>query len=254
MQQDFVFDFDNDILNNGFHGEVRIIQNIDNHDEKLIAKIYKNPQDPNYIKEKRILETLTDAGNNENILHLLPGDNIHLIFMLEGYPAATEYLLFDYYQHEKLSKYLYIKLIPQDENVIKYLIYKIIRAVNTIHQNNIVHGNLNTNNIMFNNDFEPIIIHFVDSSDNINNNQYFVDYKNLAKIIINIITFGKTVEIICEKNKFQFKIDTNSYDKENKEKFCNSLENQLSEEFNNNIINIIIELMENNHLNLDNIL
>ena len=92
---------------------------------------------------------------------------------------------------------------------------------------------------MFNNIFEPIIIHFVESNDNINNNnEFFVDYRDLAKIIINIATFGKDVKILNENNEIILD-------------FWNSIDNQLSEEFRNSINDIIIALMGNNHLNLD---
>ena len=140
MQQ--IFQFVGDLLNSGLHGEVRTIQNINNDNDKLIVKLYENPQDPNYINENRILTTLTHAANNENILRLLPANNIQLDLLQGGYPVGTQYLLFEYYPHENLSKYIYAKLDSPDENGIKYLIYKIIRAVSTIHQNNIVHGKL----------------------------------------------------------------------------------------------------------------
>ena len=57
---------------------------------------------------------MTAAHNNENILHLLPQNNIHLI-LDEGYPLNTRYLIFDFYAHGKLCKYLYCNIINHNQ-------------------------------------------------------------------------------------------------------------------------------------------
>ena len=226
--------------------EIRIIVNINNPQQKLTAKIYKDSTNEYYQTENRILTILTAAHNNENILHLLPQNNIHLI-LDEGYPLNTRYLIFDFYAHGKLCKYLYCNIINHNqlsEDMAKFMSYKLIRAVLTIHQNHIVHGQLNINNIMLNNNFEPIIIHFKESVDGINdNNQYLIDYKGLAEILLILMSRGKYIKI---KENGRIKMNNMTLSKEQLWKAIN-----LEYHIRVNFKEIINALLGNNIINLN---
>ena len=244
--QDYVVDSEN--LCKCYQGEIRVIVNLQNPAQKLIAKIFMAQNDPNYIKENRILTTLTNAANNENIIHLIPQNNINLI-LGEGYPMNTLCLFYQYYEKGNMSKYI-DKSFPRnriDESYAKYIGYKLIRAVDVIHQNNIAHNKLTIHNIMFDNNFEPFIIHFIEANDNINNNLEFVeDNQALANILLILISDGLDVKMEIKNNNLKF---LHNGKKIPEELFWKYVGNPSD-----NFKAIIHSLMENNNINLSNLL
>lgn len=233
-------------------GGIYVFHNIDDDNQKIIVKIYRQQNDQNYITENRILTTLTNAANHvnyENILTLLPHQGIELS-PNEDVNLGADRLYFNYYQNGNLSKYIYtdFKHTSPSKDIVKYVAYKLIRAVRTIHTHNIAHCKLYINNIMLNNAFEPIIIHFMESIDNINDiNLFAKDYRDLAQILLNLMVV-KDVIIRKEGNKLKFLLNRKNQTEKN---FWNSisLEYQEFEE----IKEIIYQLMDDN-LNVDNLL
>ena len=115
----------------------------------------------------------------------------------------------------------------------------------TIHQNHIVHGQLNINYIMLNNNFEPIIIHFKESVDGINdNNQYLIDYKGLAEILLILMSRGKYIKIKRENGRI--KMNNMTLSKEQLWKAIN-----LEYHIRVNFKEIINALLGNNIINLN---
>ena len=244
--QNYVVDSDN--LCKCYQGEIYIFVNLQNPNQKLIAKIFKDQNDQNYIKENRILTTLTNAANNENIIHLNPQNNINLI-LGEGHPMNTVYLLYPYCEKGNMSKYIDKDLSRNriEEDYAKYIGYKLIRAVDVIHRNNIAHNKLTIHNIMFDNSFEPFIIHFIEANDNINNNLDFVeDNQALANILLILISDGLDVKIETKNNKLKFFNNGKGIPEELFWKYVGN----PSEDFKD----IIRSLMENNNINLSNLL
>ena len=178
---------------------LHIITNMNQPNEKLIAKIYQAFQLDYFNNENQICQILTNQ-NNENIIRLINNNNIQLIG-LEEFGNNAHVLIFDFLNHGKLFQYLENQISNFTEDMVKYIGYKLIRAIQTMHINNIAHTKLTLDNIMMNQSFDPIIIHFREARLGPNNNSYFFeDLKEYAKILAKLITNGKFINIEVEKN------------------------------------------------------
>ena len=164
--------------------KVHIIQNYPNTGESLIAKIFLNPNDQNYENEHRIFQILLQAQNTTNIVRLR-NNNIHLIHGDEFGPNPR-YLFFEFLNHGKLSKYIDSENTPQfTEEMVKFIGYRLLLALQTLHNNHIAHNKLDMENIMLNQTFDPIIIHFKEAIANVNqNNEFNDDFERLDKDVI----------------------------------------------------------------------
>ena len=173
--------------------KVHIIQNYPNTGESLIAKIFLNPNDQNYENEHRIFQILLQAQNTTNIVRLR-NNNIHLIHGDEFGPNPR-YLFFEFLNHGKLSKYIDSENTPQfTEEMVKFIGYRLLLSLQTLHNNHIAHNKLDMENIMLNQTFDPIIIHFKEAIANVNqNNEFNDDFERLAKILAKLITNGNFV-------------------------------------------------------------
>ena len=184
---------DSNDLCNCINCKVHIIKNSPNTGEPLIAKIYLNPNDPNYQNEHHIFQILLQAQNTTNIVRLR---NININLNLgDEFGPNPRYLLFEFLNHEKLSKYIDIDNNPQfTEEMVKFIGYRLLLDLQTLHNHHIVHNKLDIENIMLNQTFDPIIIHFKDAVDNVNqNNEFNDDFESFAKILAKLITNGKFV-------------------------------------------------------------
>ena len=174
------------------------IRNQNQPDDFLIVKVYPHQNNYYYQKESHILGIIQNIHNNDNILRLRHVNiNFHVDF---GQNPA--YLYFTYFEHKSFYYYLYYgELHDQfDEDEVKYIGYRLLLSIGILHQNNIVHNKLTLTNIMLNQLFDPIIIHFKDASHGANENlNYKNDFKDLANILIQLMTNGKYCKI--EKGK-----------------------------------------------------
>ena len=111
---------------------------------------------------------------------------------MDYFPYNSKYILFDYLQYGNLSKYLannkHMTDIPTQ--FVKLFCYKILKGLQIMHSKNISHNKLDANNIMFDNDFNPMIIHFSEEFISDGNN-FKNDFKGLGKIAAKMITSGK---------------------------------------------------------------
>ena len=108
--------------------------------------------------------------NEEEILLLLKEKNIPDIINIEksgfGEISINEekenkhYIIMEY--ASKLNLYFYTTLLEKgfEEKHAKYLFYKIVKAVQSIHDNNICHLDLKTSNILLYNEYSPKICDF----------------------------------------------------------------------------------------------
>ena len=170
---------------------VHIIQNMNNNQDLLVAKIFRNPNDQNYQNELNIFTALLQV-NTPNIIRLRnDNNNINIIHGPEFGPNPR-FLFFDFLNHGKLAKYLYYVFSPQfTEDMVKFIAYRLLLALQTLHNNHIAHNKLEVENIMLNQLFDPIIIHFKEAVDNVNqNNEFNNDFERLAKILGKLITNG----------------------------------------------------------------
>ena len=185
-----------DQIGNGISGKVHLIKLNQQPFSLLIAKIFDEQSEEHYNKERNILEILSNSNNpNKNYIIQIKNINITLDFM-NYFPYNARYLLFDYLEYGNLSKYIFKGELLTDipEQFVKLVCYKLLKAFEVMHGNHITHNKLDINNIMFNNDFNPIIIHLSEALINNNNdNNYRSDFKGLGKIAAKMITSGKFI-------------------------------------------------------------
>ena len=156
----------------------------------LIAKIFPSQTNENYIKESNIFNHLNNAPN---IIHLNNG-NFQIQNLNEKFGNNAVCLFFNYLNRGKLNDYLTFLDTRNDftEEMVKFIGYKLILAIQALHENKIAHNNLNLANIMLDRNFDPIIIHLREASTNVNNNADFIkDFKGLAEILAKLISNGK---------------------------------------------------------------
>ena len=168
-----------------------------------IIKIFEEQQHAHYIRERNILLDLSNNNNpndNDYIIKLNNGEII-LDFM-DHFSQNSNYLVFDYLKHGNLNEYLYNMetYTPFSEKFIKIIGYKILKGLKKIHDNQICHNKIELKNIMFDDDFNPIIIHFSEATRN--NTNYRKDFVGFAVILGQLMTSGKMVSIKYEQKHF----------------------------------------------------
>ena len=192
-------------IKGGCNSQVYMIKNKDPPNDLLIAKIFNKGSEADYQHEKEILSLFSiENEKNEYIIHLLDIKiNIDLI-SIENINYESKYLVFNYLKHGNLSKYLTDIIEPIPEIYIKVIAYKLLKGLKTIHENKICHNKLEIRNIMFDDKYNPIIIHFKDA---IAKEDFSEDFIKLAKILAVLITNGKfkNSKYLPSKNYFLIK-------------------------------------------------
>ena len=236
----------------GSLGKVYLIKEIGSQNNILIAKIFDAEYLAQYNNEKEILDSLSSNDVHNNYIIKIKNININL----EGdIPYNNHFIIFDYLKNGNLSKYL-IKMdlytpIPQD--YVKLICFKLLKALNVIHNNDISHNKMDLNNIIFDNDFNPIVIHFSEAKRN-NNGNFIDDFKGLGKILAKLMTNGKFQNYEFYKKKKCYVIIDNAkkmYNAKNYWKFYGNNENiVIPQEF----IDLFNILMSNKPINIDDLI
>lgn len=221
----------------------------------LIAKIFDQKGNEIYKKEKDILTLLSNSTEpfNECIIKIKKF-NISLDFT-SYFPYNSKYLIFDYLEHGNLSKYIdYMDLYPEiSEKFIKLLSFKLLKALEIIHKNNISHNKIDINNIMFDNNFNPIIIHFSEAC--VANNNFRKDFEELGKIIAKLMTAGRFVNFKYNKIKKYYEITDNMKKKYNDKKFWNyfNSKNKINQIVSNEFIDFFNLLVKTKKVDFEEI-
>ena len=203
-----------------------------------IIKIFEDQGYDHYIREKNILLDLSHNNNpNDNdYIIKLNNDEIILDFM-DNFSQDSNYLVFDYLKHGNLNEYLYNmeKYTPFSEKFIKIIGYKLLKGLKKIHDNQICHNKIELKNIMFDDDFNPIIIHFSEATRN--NTNYRKDFVGLAEILGQLMTSGKMINIKYEQKHF---VIIDSLHHKIKEKAFWALNKNVSPQF-INLFNLLVK-------------
>lgn len=226
------FKINSDKLCTNDYCEVRIIKRTIAPEDLLVAKIYRDPYSHNYLEEKAILELLSEPPNNENILKLKSTDNIHIVD--EDFGPNPRFLIFEYHKHQNLVEYLIEGVSNIDEKIVKYIGYKLINAIKVMRDKKICHKKLDIENIMLDENFKPIIIHFSEALRDVSEDDKFhEDLQGLIKILAKLLSNGKLSNFGQKKinNKRQFIIIDNQNQPRGPNKFWASLVNPVSKEF-----------------------
>jgi serine/threonine protein kinase len=210
-------------IGSGTNGKVYKIREINNPNNIKIAKIFEEARIQAYQKERNILTEFSNQSNNISNDYLIKLSNIE-VFMAhdDNYPEGSGLLIFDYLINGKLCDYIYklTEVTPLKESYVKILCYKLLIGLKKCHEKNISHNKIDIKNIMFDNSFNPIIIHFSNASRKYDNN-FGKDFLSLGAVLAKLMSsgkfksFGKTEKkcvITCtipknsnQKNYFEFK-------------------------------------------------
>ena len=192
---DYEYKISCDQLGKDYHSKVYIIQE-NNTRTELIVKIYEDSRHEHYNNEKNTLSLLkTIHQNKEKNFFVIFKDmqyNPHMFIIPKEVKGFNlEYLFYDYLS--KLSLLDYLNHINEQKKEIyaKFLCYKLLLAIELLHSIDICHNKLDISNIMFDDDFNPKIIHF--SEANIINDKIKLnkDLFDLAKILAKLFSLGK---------------------------------------------------------------
>ena len=164
-------------LGNGTKSQVYKIKEKIHPHSILIAKIYENRRRKYYEQEKKILLKISGTNNLEINDYLIHIKNANAdLEPSSQFKADSSLLTFDFLNHGNVLDYISLKTLgkPISEIYTKFLCYKLLLGLKKIHENNISHNKIEIRNVMFDNNFNPIIIHFGDAiiSDN-HQNDFF---------------------------------------------------------------------------------
>ena len=201
-------------LGNGKNCEVYKIKEKNHPHSILIAKIYENSRRKYYEKEKRILLKISNSNDVEINDYLIHIKNINArLEISKQFKADSTLLTFDFLMHGNIQDYISLKSFgkPISEIYIKLLCYKLLLGLKKIHNNNISHNKIDIRNLMFDDNFNPIIIHFGNDiiSDNHQN-----DFLGLGLILVGLISSKKIISYKFNKkqNNYIFRFySTNNY-------------------------------------------
>ena len=111
------------------------------------------------------MTTIVSGLNNPNLIHLNGHGNGTVTFN-GNVKNNKNYLILDYHQKGNLFKYIHFSDHGFTEFHAKYIFDKILRGVQALHAAGICHRQLNLNNILLDQNFNPIIIDFAFATNN----------------------------------------------------------------------------------------
>ena len=195
-------------LGNSINSQVYKIKDKNNPHSFLIAKIYEKKRKYYYEKEKRILSKISRTNNNamnDYLIHL--SEMNARLDISEQFSADSKLLTFDFLKHGNIIDYVSVKTYgkPFCEIHAKLLCYKLLLGLKKCHDNNIMHNKIDIRNIMFDENFNPIIIHFGNA---IISNDHQKDFQHLGMVLAELLTSRQIISYKFSKklNKYIFRL------------------------------------------------
>ena len=174
--------------------------------KEYIVKIYEDSTIIYYKNESNILDILNSNNLEQEKAFFIMYKNMHYNPDMFEIPKEVkgfnlEFLFYDYLS--KLSLLDYINYFNEDKKEIyaKYLCYKLIKAIEKLQTSNICHNKIGISNIMFDDNYNPKIIHFSEANIIKNTSDINKDIFGLGQILAKILTLGKFSSINYDKNK-----------------------------------------------------
>ena len=193
-------------MNSGINDKVFKIVEISQPNKLFIIKIFEEMKRKEYEEEKNILSLLKGNSNNSQNDYLIKLKDIDIrLEYSDNYNINSKLLVFDYLYHGTMCDYLY--MMPNINHIkeiyVKLLCYKLLKGLKKCHEHNIRHNKIDIKNIMFDNDFNPIIIHFSEAS-LINNKNFNKDFIGLGIVLAKLMASGQFISYKYDKNKKRF--------------------------------------------------
>ena len=175
-------------LENGTTSTVYLVKSLEK-EEMYAAKIYDNDS-KFYYNEVETLKNLSSL-NHKNIVHLKEYGEEYIINNDIQEQNKKQYILMDYLPNKDLFYYMLYSQEINEKNSLS-IFYKIVKAVETCHEKGICHMDLKLENILFNENNEPILCDFGFSILNnyTNLTEYLGSTKYAAPEIIRKIPFN----------------------------------------------------------------
>lgn len=143
-------------LNSGATSNIYLVKSIKS-EEIYAAKVYKKESERKYFYKE--IESLKRLYNAPGIAHLVTyGENS---IIKEGIPEdeIQQYIILDYLSNKDL--FFFVKNFNGiNENKIKSLFHKILKPVEQCHSNGIYHRDIKLENILLDNENNPILCDF----------------------------------------------------------------------------------------------
>ena len=176
------------------HSKIYSLQG-NNSEKELIVKIYEDSRIAYYNNETNILIALNKINLNKgniffNIFKDMKYNSNMFQIPKEVKGFNLEFLFYDYLS--KLSLLDYINQVNHQikESHAKYLCYILLKAIEKMRSINICHNKIDISNIMFDDDFNPKLIHFSEAKIIYDKSEYNKDLFCLGKILAKIISSG----------------------------------------------------------------
>ena len=140
-----------------------IIEN--NTKEELIVKIYENSRHIYFNNESNILRKLNNNFPTQENNFFVMYKNIQYhqnMFKIpkEVKQSNLKFLFYDYLPKLNLIDYVFHNNKKIEEIHSKFLCYKLLIAIDKLHNIDISHNNIDVSNIIFDDNFDLKIIHF----------------------------------------------------------------------------------------------
>ena len=196
----------------GNHSKVYALKRRDNIFE-LVVKIYEESSFSIYEKERNILILIDENQGKDNVCFLMFKN---IIFNQNMFVIPKEiktnnlcFLFFDYLPKLGLYNYISETGTKIKEDHAKYLCYVLLKFIEKLHSIKISHNFIDIYNILFDNDFNPKLIHFSEASMVNNTNQekkYNQDLFDLGQVLAAMLTSGKFGSIGYDENENVYRI------------------------------------------------
>lgn len=146
-------------LGEGEYGKVYRISQKNSKNSNFALKIFQDDDIDNYDNEVNILKIIENL-NNKNIINIIYNKTGKIIDKVNKGPYLKKYIILEYASKGKLFNYLYYTNEGFPEDLCRLLFYKILKAIKALHDNNIFHLDINLNNILLDEEFQPKISDF----------------------------------------------------------------------------------------------
>ena len=194
---------------NGF-AYTYLVNNENNHNQ-YAAKIMKDENQQLFNRELQMTSIISGL-NNPNLVHLNEHGNGPVT--IKGNVQNRNYLILNYYPKGDLLDYIQIPGHGFTELHAKYIFDKILRGVQAIHGAGICHRDLKLDNILLDQNYNPIICNFdLATNNNVNALNEFIGTINYysSPQIINHQVYNGFMADIFSLGVILFKLVTNYF-------------------------------------------
>ena len=144
-------------LDNGGTSNVYLLKSMKN-EKNYVAKIYNSQSKYFYEKEVEILKKIS-LLNAPNIIRLISYGEEEIKIDSYSEPENKQYIILDYFPNKDLLSFIMNKGGIDEQMAIGFF-KEILKAVQICHNNNICHRDLKLDNILLDENYQPVLCDF----------------------------------------------------------------------------------------------